>query len=641
MFRRLAAAVSAAVLFVLAPAAVAAPPLEAYGKLPALDMVRVSRDGQALAYLKSEGDDRFVVVQKLDGTVVRMADIGRLKVRTLRWADADHVLVIATTTATLPRLLIWQEFPVGYSLNVNTGKVVRLLDKGAQEAYNALLTYPVIGTWQGKTYAFAVGWTLQGEGTADVYRMDLDTGYGWIHQPGSIEMSNFLMTRDGEVVARTMKNQTNTWRLETRSGGGWREVIRSAPGAIETPQLLGFGRTLDTLLVSEDDGGDLSVIREYKRADGSAGEPFGPKVEPETMVRANDGRLVGLGYSQTYPEYEFYEPRLAEIWAKLKASFPNMVVSLASWSDDFGKIVIAVEGSGEPGSWYLIDTQAMKATRVGRERPDISGADVAEVRVVRYRAADGLPIQGFLTLPPGKAPKALPLIVLPHGGPASHDGVEFDWWAQALASRGYAVFQPNFRGSDGAGNKFMRAGYGEWGRKMQTDISDGVAAIAKTGMVDPKRACIVGASYGGYAALAGAALQPGMYRCAAAVAGVSDLPRMLDSERVTSGSARSPTVAYWRRFMGVQSSTDPILTSLSPARQADKVQGPVLLIHGRDDTVVPFEQSVVMERALKAAGKSVTLTTLKNEDHYLSRESTRLQMLQALVAFLEKENPPN
>ena len=234
-------------------------------------------------------------------------------------------------------------------------------------------------------------------------------------------------------------------------------------------------------------------------------------------------------------------------------------------------------------------------------------------------------------------PKNLPLIVLAHGGPASRDVMGFDWWAQAMANRGYAVLQVNFRGSDGFGRSFLNAGFGEWGRKMQTDLSDGVRHLAADGVIDPKRVCIVGASYGGYAALAGAAIDTGVYRCAASYGGVSDLKRMVAWSKERSQAS----FRYWIRFMGADDGKDQALTDLSPAARGDKVNIPILLIHGRDDSVVPLEQSRLMADALKKAGKPVEFVELKGEDHWLSRGETRIQTLSAVIAFLEKHNPPN
>jgi dipeptidyl aminopeptidase/acylaminoacyl peptidase len=207
-----------------------------------------------------------------------------------------------------------------------------------------------------------------------------------------------------------------------------------------------------------------------------------------------------------------------------------------------------------------------------------------------------------------------------------------------MASHGYAVLQVNFRGSDGYGWSFLEAGFGEWGRKMQTDLSDGVRYLAGQGIIDPKRVCIVGASYGGYAALAGAALDTGVYRCAVSVAGLSDLQRFVVWSKNQNGAG---AVRWWTRFMGAEAMRDPALTQISPAAHVDRVAVPVLLIHGKDDTVVPLEQSRIMADALQKAGKPVELVVQDGADHWLSRGDTRLQTLEATMAFLEKHNPPN
>ena len=227
-------------------------------------------------------------------------------------------------------------------------------------------------------------------------------------------------------------------------------------------------------------------------------------------------------------------------------------------------------------------------------------------------------------------------IVLPHGGPHARDTSSFDWESQLYASRGYAVLQPNFRGSTGYGDDFIVAGYGQWGRKMQTDLSDGVRHLAREGIIDPKRVAIVGASYGGYAALAGATLDPGIYRCAVSVAGICDIKAMLSFDTNQTGSSTSPVVLSLKRSVGDKKTLDEI----SPVNHVDKVTIPILLIHGKDDIVVDIGQSRKMERALKNAGKDVTFIELKGEDHWGSVEEKRLESSNAIVAFLEKHNPP-
>jgi dipeptidyl aminopeptidase/acylaminoacyl peptidase len=245
-----------------------------------------------------------------------------------------------------------------------------------------------------------------------------------------------------------------------------------------------------------------------------------------------------------------------------------------------------------------------------------------------------LELDGILTLPPGKEPHNLPIIMFPHRGPATYDSAGFDWWAQAFASRGYAVFQPNFRGSTNRDEAFRRAGYGQWGRKMQTDISDGLAELARQGIIDPKRTCIMGTGYGGYAALAGVTLQQGLYRCAVAVAPISDLESFYSRE-TNASLGLNVTWRSLRQSLGHPSTFDEV----SPRRNAARADAPIMLIHGKDDTVVLFQQSSAMAGALRAAGKPHELVVLREEDHWLSRAVTRKQMLEAAMRFVQQHNP--
>ena len=293
-----------------------------------------------------------------------------------------------------------------------------------------------------------------------------------------------------------------------------------------------------------------------------------------------------------------------------------------------------VNGTLHGYSYQLMDMNTFKAEPIGDVYENIGTP--LQVKRVTYEAADGLKIPAYVTFPRGKAPKNLPLIVFPHGGPATRDTAEFDWWAQAMASQGYLVLQPNFRGSP-VTTSHLRAGFGEWGRKMQTDLSDGVRYLVKEGMADPARVCIVGASYGGYAALAGVTLDPGVYRCAVSVAGISNLKHMLQDVNAYNDRDRR----YWNRFMGVNGPSDPLLQQLSPIKHIATINVPVMLVHGRDDTVVRFDQSSDMFDAMRHAKKAVEMVTLKNEDHWLSRSDTRLQMLQSSMAFLRAHNPPD
>ncbi len=286
--------------------------------------------------------------------------------------------------------------------------------------------------------------------------------------------------------------------------------------------------------------------------------------------------------------YQFLDPgRCSSVGGRSPPPTLGRQVDLVSFSDDRRKFLVRVDSPTDGPAYAYVDLDTKTGRWLADEFVDLKPDDISPVRSIAFKAKDGLPLTGYLTLPRGKEAKNLPLVVFPHGGPAARDEPGFDWWAQAMASRGYAVLQVNYRGSEGFGWSFLSAGFGQWGRKMQTDLSDGVRYLASQGTVDPKRVCIVGASYGGYAALAGAALDPGVYRCAAAVAGIADLAKFVGWAKSDAGGGEGVGVQrYWLRYMGPPAT----LAEISPAEQVAKVTIPVLLVHGKDDTVVPYAQ---------------------------------------------------
>ena len=248
-------------------------------------------------------------------------------------------------------------------------------------------------------------------------------------------------------------------------------------------------------------------------------------------------------------------------------------------------------------------------------------------------ARDGRKIPVYLTKPPDV--EAPPLVMLPHGGPAARDSMEFDWWASFLASRGYAVAQPNFRGSAGYGVDWQEAGYREWGHVMQDDVDDTLHALRSAGLVHPEKACIVGASYGGYAALMGGTRNPDLYQCVASFAGVSDLPHMLHGVRVRQGKF-SGGADWWRMLIGDYEKERSWLESISPAYNAASAKAPFLIVHGKLDTIVPITQSERMVSALRKHDISVDYQVFPGEDHWLSDAGTRTKWLELLDVFLSK-----
>jgi dipeptidyl aminopeptidase/acylaminoacyl peptidase len=647
MLKLFASAAMAALLFV-APAQGA--PLEAYGRLPAINSVDISPDGSALALIVTVNDESQVVVKSLTGPVLASAKIGFRKVRSVQWADGDHVVIEVSNTAVIDGVSYFRENYQAVSLNVRTGDFVQLPTKALDTVVNVIAgrTQPA---HDGKKPVLLVplmsteAHSVQAKGShLDLFKIDLESGQALVVQMGDTDTYDYLANADGAVLAKASykENQAQddaTWTMSLRKGGGWQTVF-STTEAAETPSLWGASPDGQAVIIDTWDK-ETSLWRPTRigLTDGKSGGFVGPARDLSPVI-GPDGVVLGFSYQDNFIEYEFIEPRLKALWPAFRAAFKNQSVSLTSWTPDFKKLILYVEGADSAGAYYMADTTTRRVDPIGVAYSKIGAADIAPARQVRYPAGDGLEIDAILTTPKGREEKNLPLIVLPHGGPEAYDTTAFDWWAQALASRGYAVLQPNFRGSTNRGHAFKTAGYGEWGRKMQTDLSDGVAFLAKQGVVDPKRVCIFGGSYGGYAALAGVALQKGVYRCAVSLAGPSDLPGRLHDETLRFGE-QSTRIRYRKRFYGVTGERDPKLREISPAAHAANVEAPVLLIHGKDDTVVPYSESQKMAAALKAAGKPYELVTLDGEDHWLSRSQTRLQMLTAAVTFLEKHNPPN
>jgi len=617
--------------------AIASPPpslsTDVYGRLPNIEMMQLSPSGERLAYVVVSDEHRQLVVKDLAGKAIFEASVGDNKVRAIDWAGEDHVLV--TVSVTHAFFGYHDEFAHMVVLNLATRKSFAVFAND-DAIMHATFGYHGAVNKDGHWYGYVGGATLNKtrgfdasfneNSFIDLYRVDLDSGESELAATGQQRPHNWALTADGTVVAHSeYMEKTGDWSLTIGTEGGATLATLKAP--LDDVNLVGLGRTPRTVVI------DKATPEEWSLEDGvhtllpADGLIDGYLFDPATR------RLVGVTLAGDRSEQQFYEPVLkARQMALRKAIGPT--VWLTSWSADFRRLVLHTDGDGDAGTYWLVDGKSVKP--IGYDYPEIPDANVGATRAVSYKAADGLEIHGILTLPPGRDAKALPLVVLPHGGPQAHDTLGFNWWAQAFAGRGYAVFQPNFRGSDGYGLTFRDAGFGQWGRKMQTDISDGVAELAREGVVDSKRACIVGGSYGGYAAVAGVTVQQGLYRCAVSYGGVFDLNYFLNWE---TPDDRNATARFWFRFLGARSNDDPSLHDLSPARLAERADAPILLIHGADDTVVPIGQSREMERVLRHAGKPVEFILLKGEDHWLSQDATRKAMLSAAVGFVEKYNP--
>jgi dipeptidyl aminopeptidase/acylaminoacyl peptidase len=636
----------------------APPPLEAFGRIPAIESVTLSPNGNLVAWLGNEGAKPLVVVFDLasSSTRTRFAAPADFKLRGLSWFD-DQTLFIHGSIAHRPGgpRGVKYEWYRTLAMDIDT-KNSRLLLHGAgafknvtgSEVLSMRTAEPnkvIMASWNfsAANYEQTTGSRLAGgrkdEGwTYDVYKVDTQSGEPRLVRGGTPFTLAWAVDSTGEPIARTEWHADRSrFTLMAGRGTNWKEIFATDSG--EVPALLGLaGDGSGILIRAALDRPHVAIWR--VPLDGGA---------PQVAIgddSSDVGALIRDPYSDAIlaawrsgadPTVLWLDDKARARAEALKKTFGGKSADLIGRSADGTRSLVAVGTHGTPDTYYLVDYKKGTADIVGEEYPDLEKVPLGDVQELTYKARDGYDVPAFLTLPPGGGDEQLPLVVLPHGGPESHDVRHFDWLPQFLASRGYAVLQPQFRGSTGYGEAHRKAGYRQWGGLMQDDVSDGVKALVKQGVADPARVCIAGASYGGYAALAGSTLTPELYACAISINGVSDLPSILAFQEARGGE-ESDSLAYWKDHIG--SAMDPAVASRSPARIAASVRAPILLLHGVDDSVVPVEQSRKMAKALKTANKPYTFIELPGEDHWLSSSASRIQVLAEMEKFLAEHLKP-
>lgn len=625
----------------LSSAAHALPPIETYGNLPDIRGVALSPDGRYFAYLTRQNGEDFFVVSEAGGKVIGGARTGDVKARSVWFPTSNHVVLVASETTGAFGFRGKWEHSGAISYNISTKKMQTLM-RGTEELFPAQTGLGrIVGRLKDTNKVFMPAFV--GEATSDpdysLLKVDLDTGRGSVVSRGAPETSDWIVDESGVVLAREdWDDKDDYYKILTKKDGGLETVFKETD--IEIPKYGVYGVTADksALIVSTRPKGSQFHQLFKMSYEGQLSLPIfsPPDKEAEQIISDGNRVVVGVRYSGMLPLYEFFDPDLTAAMADVASLNPESSTILTDWTSDFSKLLLHVEGSDKAPSYWIFDRRARTMSRIARSYGAIDDKDVGPVVTIEYKARDGRKIPAIITRPPGsELGQMLPLIVMPHGGPESYDAVGFDWMAQYFASRGYLVLQPNFRGSDGFGDDHRRAGHGEWGGKMQDDVTDGVNRLVKSNWADPNRICIIGGSYGGYAALAGGAYTPDLYKCVAAIAPVSDLSMMLTQAKRDSGSD-SAVFEYWTDLIGDRSKDKAKIEAISPVNAAASFKAPVLLIHGADDTVVPYAHSTKMEAALKKAGKSVRLVKLKGEDHWLSVSDTRLQTLIELDKFVSE-----
>ncbi len=561
----------------------------------------------------------------------------KIEAHSIRWVNDDSFLIHVTTQQPVGGKL-WYVSRLA-AFNRTTGKLKTLLwDLNGQSTDDVIWTardgspYALVSA-QGSIYVGDAFWPA-------IFRVNVDTGVRSQVLPGRGDVMGWVADGAGQVrLGYGYDDSTRRTRLLYRGEGGGtfhtidRADLRKRESSLNPMGFIPGGN--HALVVHDDDKGgsalfeaDLDPRKDVKSIYTA---PEGSWIDDVTL--AADGQTpLAVSLRGALQKTVWIEPALAELQAAFdKAVGSGKRAQILSFSRDRKRMLVLLDQPNSPGSLYFYDVDDGQLRRLAPMNDKLGSRALSPVKLVTYKARDGLPIEAVVTSPKGREARRLPVIVMPHGGPWAHDTLDYDYWAQFLASKGYLVIQPNFRGSTGYGQEFERRGEGQLGLAMQDDVNDALAWAVSEGLADGKRACIVGASYGGYAAMWGAARDPDLWRCSISIAGVASLRREVNDMGDSSMHANSNSDAWGRMT--------PDFAAVSPINAVTRIKAPMLLIHGKKDSTVDVSQSTAMASRMRAAGKSVELVQIPLADHHFTREPDRLTLLTSMETFLAKYNP--
>jgi dipeptidyl aminopeptidase/acylaminoacyl peptidase len=616
-----------ALVLLLSPAAWGAglPPLiprEVLFGNPERDQPRLSPDGKHLAWLAP--DERGVLqlwVRPVDdeGGARKLTDDRQRGIRWYFWAWDD-------------RTLLYMQDQLGnevwhlYGVDVPTGNV---------RDYT-----PFQGVTAGHVRSSArrpgellVQLNLRRREVFDVYLLDLRTGALVLKEENPGDVGAWFADEQLVVrAARSVRPDGGTLlRWRTAPGAPWKTWREAGPG--ETLTLLGVARGGRSAVLLSSLGSETARVVE----DSPAGRPR--VLAEDARVDAREGDVLlhpvrdavqAVAFDTGRKAWTLVDPALREDFEALARLSPGDFSVVSRDREDRRWVVSFIQDQA-PRSFFLYERASRQGRLLFSTRPRLEGYTLAQTRSLTLPARDGLRLPAYLTLPPGVEPRGLPLVVLVHGGPWWRDVWGYDPEVQLLANRGYAVLQVNFRGSLGFGKSFLRAGARQWGRKMQDDLTDGVAWAVREGLADPARVAIQGASYGGYAALAGATFTPDVYRCAVSLAGISNLETL-----VRSFPAHAQIRGWWNERVGnVDDPADAeLLRGASPVHAADRIRIPLLVGQGANDPRVTKAEAEQIVAATERNGKQGVYALYPDEGHGLARPENQLDFVARTEAFL-------
>ena len=611
-----------------------APPVEAFAQLPFLSSPLLSPDGTRIAARVTAGGEERIGVWTLSApredppAILPIANVDAM-----RWAG-DGRLVISVTTVTLlgvggALLPLPSRRVLAHDLAAN--KTATLGEGGG--LFDELIFVDEAGGYV--LLATQESW----DRTPAVHRIDLETGASVEVQPRRPGVWSWHADENGVVRVGIDYSERRT-KIYYRAGPGEElrlvETRRNRPDDSVVDMVRLVNDTGRGFVITNADTGRFALYEYDFSTDTRGAVRFEhPEVDVTTAIFGPDGDVDGVVYEDDRPRVRWFDADMERVQRAIDGALPGRTNGILNRSRDGNRVLIFSSAADDPGTWYVFDQAARQLEIFASPYAALQDRAFAPVRPISYRSRDGLVIHGYLTLPAGRPETGLPLILLPHGGPFLRDSWTFNPEVQLLASRGYAVLQPNFRGSAGYGRDFVERGYGQLGAGMIDDMEDGVDWLVREGIADPARVCIMGSSYGGYAAVWAATRNPRRYRCAISWAGPSDLRSMLRYDRRFL-TARRYVRERQRQLQGDEP-TD--LNAVSPLRHARRLTVPLLIGHGEQDVRVPVDQSRDLVRALTRQRAAVESVFYPKSGHDFTTEEESADFLRRVEAFLARHNP--
>lgn len=468
----------------------------------------------------------------------------------------------------------------------------------------------------------------------DAYRLSVETGDLKLaaENPGNI--ASWSTDHDGNIRVATTSDGVNTSLLYRKTESDpWKTVITTNFRESFYPQFFTFDNK--ALYGVSNIGRDKAAVVEFDPETGKQTQVLfeQPDVDVSGLNYSKKRKVItSASYTTWKEDRKFFDPVAETLYDTLTGKLPGYDIYIVSGNKAEDTFIVRTITDRSLGAFYLYDSKSDELTKLADRNPWLKEDELAEMKPIEYTARDGLTIHGYLTLPKGKPAQNLPIVVNPHGGPWVRDDWGFNPEVQYLANRGFGLLQMNFRGSTGYGRKFWEAGFGQWGRSMQDDITDGVKWLVDQRIADPKRVAIYGGSYGGYAVLAGLTKTPDLYAAGVDYVGVSNLFTFMK----TVPPYWKPFVDMMYEMVGNPDKDKALFQEISPALNADKIRTPLFVAQGANDPRVKIDESNQIVDALKKRGIAVEYMVKQDEGHGFHNEENRFAFYEAMEKFLEK-----